>query len=343
MKILLYTDNHFCESASIVSKYGNKYTVRLENQIKSVNWTEQLAKDNDCHLIVCLGDFFDKQALTDQEITAINDIDFSNKIDRYFLVGNHESEEIDLKYSSTQILNRVGTVISKPISMVIDNVELCFLPYTTERNITSLRDIFGECTASKRIIFSHNDIAGIQMGAIVSKAGFPIDDIEANCDVFLNGHLHNGTKITDKIVNLGNLTGKDFGEDAFKYRHSAFILDTELLTLTEIENPYAFNFYQLTIMSEADLNQLDVLKDNAVLRATCRLPLVNKLNSKLEELGNKIVEHKTITVQVLDDGTEAELDATELTVDYLTELCACCKSKLENTPILDFELAEICK
>ena len=343
MKILLYTDNHFCESASIVNKYGNKYNVRLENQIKSVNWTEQLAIDNDCQLIVCLGDFFDKQVLTDQEITAINDINFSNDITRYFLVGNHESEEIDLKYSSTQILTKVGTVVSTPMTIVVDDTELCFLPYTTERYIKPLIDIFNSKTVSKRVIFSHNDIAGIQMGAIISKSGFPIDDIEANCDIFINGHLHNGTRISDKIINAGDITGKDFGENAFKYRHCAFILDTELLTLTEIENPYAFNFYQVSIMTEEDLSILDLIKNNAVLRITCNFSLINELKTKLESIKNKIVESKTIIVQLGEDSAEAELDATELTVDYLSELCTCCRNKLDNTPILDFELAEICK
>lgn len=37
MKILLYTDNHFCEKSSIINKYGEKYTYRLENQLKSIN------------------------------------------------------------------------------------------------------------------------------------------------------------------------------------------------------------------------------------------------------------------------------------------------------------------
>lgn len=45
------------------------------------------------------------------------------------------------------------------------------------------------------------------MGQFISKAGFDINDIEDNCDLFINGHLHNGSKITDKIFNVGNLTG----------------------------------------------------------------------------------------------------------------------------------------
>ena len=36
-KLLIYTDNHFCEKSSILNRYGQNYTVRLENQITSLN------------------------------------------------------------------------------------------------------------------------------------------------------------------------------------------------------------------------------------------------------------------------------------------------------------------
>ena len=93
MKILCYTDNHFCERSSIITKYGTKYSLRLENQLASLNWAEQLAIDEGCAMIVCLGDFFDKPHLTDQEITAIQDIKWAEDIPHYFLVGNHISFE----------------------------------------------------------------------------------------------------------------------------------------------------------------------------------------------------------------------------------------------------------
>ena len=344
MRLLLYTDNHFCEKSSIITKIGDKYSVRLENQIKSVNWTEELAVKNNCDAIICLGDFFDKQFLTDQELTALNDIKFNTTLPHIFIVGNHESEEIDLKYSSTQCLSSSNMfIVNEACKKQIGNVELCFLPYVTERNIRPLSEIFGNKSLSKRIILSHNDIAGIQMGAILSKTGFQIADIETNCALFLNGHLHNGSKITDKVINLGNLTGKDFGENAFKYKHCAFVLDTETLALTAIENPYAFNFYQLTINTTADIENLDNLKDNMVLKLNCKNALALQLNEKLFSLGNRVAGYKIISIQSVENFEDAKLDIADLTTDYLAELCTCCKAKLENTPVLDYELSQICK
>ena len=117
MKILIYTDNHFCEKFSIVQKMGNKYTQRLENQIKSINWVEDLARKNHYDMVICAGDFFDKPNLTQQEITALNDINWYPQAEHYFLVGNHESEENDLHYNSAEVLSsdREGFwTISKP-------------------------------------------------------------------------------------------------------------------------------------------------------------------------------------------------------------------------------------
>ena len=78
MRIALATDNHFCEKSSIVQKMGTKYTLRLENQLKSIEWFERLAVEKHCDVVIYLGDFFDKSSLTDKEITATKDI-FWNK------------------------------------------------------------------------------------------------------------------------------------------------------------------------------------------------------------------------------------------------------------------------
>ena len=60
-----------------------------------------------------------------------------------------------------------------------------------------------------KIIFSHNDIAGMNLGHFTSKDGFSIDEINDNCVLFINGHLHNSSWVGRKykIYNAGNLTG----------------------------------------------------------------------------------------------------------------------------------------
>ena len=49
----------------------------------------------------------------------------------------------------------------------------------------------------------------------------------------------------ETILNLGNLTGQNFGEDAFKYNHSACILDTNNLKLTFMRILWLLIFYKI--------------------------------------------------------------------------------------------------
>jgi len=340
MKCLIYTDLHFCERYSIVSKFGKKYTVRLENQLASLNWAERLAEDRGCKLIVCAGDFFDKSSLSQDELTALRDVKWS-QIKHYFLVGNHESEEADLHYSSTKALEATDRdVISEPCVLNYGSFELAFLPYTPESQRKPLSEVFYKAY-NPRLLISHNDLLGVQMGPAVSSVGFAPDELAANCDLCVNGHLHNGQWINDKVLNLGNLTGKDFGEDASRYPHRALIVDTDGMKTEFVENPYALNFYKINVDEEADFAALAKLKPNAVVSLQCPIRLLADAKSKLEGNAN-VVCCRVIAKQ--DAANDVDIsDIAELAVDHCAKFAECCRAKFEASPVLEAELAEILK
>jgi hypothetical protein len=175
----------------------------------------------------------------------------------------------------------------------------------------------------------------------MSKTGFTVEEIEANCDLFINGHLHNGQFISSKIVNLGNLTGKDFGEDAFKHSHNVAILDTKTLELTFIENPHAFNFYKVQIENINDLNVLDTLKNNAVVSIKCDAALLDATKSKISANTN-IIDSRLIITKAFEDVSESH-SAVELSVDHMARFIECCRANIEDTALLNEEINEICK
>ena len=342
MKILCFTDNHFCERSSIVTRYGEKYSLRLENQLNSLNWVEQISKEKSCDLVVCLGDFFDKPHLTDQELTALQDIKW-NDLPHYFLVGNHESEEINLQFSSTSALKALNReIIDSPCTKNIGDVELAFLPYITESEKQPLEDYFTTKPAY-RILFSHNDLLGIQMGPVVSKTGFSIEELENNCTFCLNGHLHNGQAASSRVLNLGNLTGKDFGEDSFKYEHKVAIIDTDTFNIEFIENPYAFNFYKIDILNKSDLDILTKVKSNAVLSIRCDESCIEAARTIIKD-SPYILEARVVMIkQFTGSAEEGVIDISDLVVDQCVKFAECCRAKLEASPILEMELAEILK
>lgn len=343
MKILLYTDNHFCEKASIVQGYGTKYSKRLENQLKSVNWAEDYALKTNCDIIVCLGDFFDKPDLNQYEITAAKDIKWAN-IPHYFIVGNHESGVTDLEFNSAKFLEGPNReIISQPTLKEFDDIELAFLPYVTESDRKPLSETFPKKTKS-RIILSHNDIKGIQLGPVESRTGYTIDEIEVNSDLFINGHLHNGQLITFKVINLGNLTGKDFGEDATKYAHNIMILDTDTFRYELIENPYAFNFYKIDIEKNSDIKKIYNLKKQAIVSLKCDDSLLDHLKKAIDENKSSIMESRIIVSHSCTDSPQTESIGNVLqTGDHLQKLIDYCREKLGDSDILKYELGELCK
>ena len=343
MKVLLFTDLHMCPRASIVNRWGTKYPSRLENCIASVNWLEELAEKLDCECIISLGDFFDKPDLSSETITACNDIKWSDKM-HYSLVGNHDASSSSLMFNSVNcLLNDKHKVITEPTLLSLGDCNICFLPYVVECDRKPINEYFPQVDRSKpTVILSHNDINGIQLGPVVSRTGFTVEEIEANCDLFVNGHLHNGQAISHKVINLGNLTGKDFGEDASKYTHNVAILDTETLQLTLIENPYAYNFYKIQIDTKQDLKLLDNLKQQAIVSIKCDSTLTELVKQRITELKDIIIESRLILVKKFEESNDDTVEL-DLSVDHLARFIECCKANIECTPLLEEELGQICK
>lgn len=341
MRILLFTDVHWSATGSIITSFGTKYTTRLEMLINSMNWVNEVALKENCSLMICAGDMMDKSTCSDIELTALSEIQWNN-LPCYFLCGNHESSTADLRFSTVKCLeSEKRRIITEPIVLNIDNdeAELCFLPYVVESNRKPLIDYFGK-KLRKRVIISHNDIAGINYGPTVSKTGFDIEDIELHTDLYLNGHIHNSEFITQKVLNLGSLSAHNFSNDSFAYKYGCWILDTNTLTLEFIENPYAFNFYKLQIDMEADLAKLNTLKSNSVLSIKCSNSMLEKTKQNINEFNN-ILKYRLIVVNTIEEAQEAtELD---LSVDHLAKFIECCRANLEYSALLEEELGEVCK
>lgn len=348
MRLLIFTDNHFCTNSSIIRSIGDKYSVRLENQIQSLNWVNNLALERNCSAMIHLGDFFDRPDLTAQEISALKDVRWNN-LPKFFLVGNHEMGSNDLSFNSVNILNRVGTVIDKPSIDIGFGYQLIYLPYILECNRKPLKDYISEIYARElsgkfvtqeykyTIILSHNDLAGLQLGKYVSKAGFNIEEIEECCDLFINGHLHNQTRISEKILNLGNLTGQNFSEDGFNYKHSALILDTDTLSLELVDNPYAFYFYKIEADNLEDLkNKVSGFSKNYSI-GTIKIPGEYLVDAR-KICEEHFKEFRILTTTDFSNLGSSDDISTLVKVDHISQFKDYILSTLDNSDELIEEL-----
>ena len=328
MKILLYTDVHWSMNSSIIQSRGIKYSTRLENLIKSVNWAEHLAEEYGCDKIVCLGDFFDKPTLNAEEITALKEIKWAN-ISHTFLIGNHETDMQDLQYASCHALPDDFEIVDGVAQISTFDSNIYFISYTQDKSIKD----FGISKSDKNtIIFSHNDIAGIQYGATISKVGFNINEIEESCDLFINGHIHNGDAITKKVINLGNLSGQNFSENAFNYKHHAMILDTITMKWTLYENPFAFNFLKITFKDIPNIPK----KYGTVVS-------IELNEDELKMLDKKILNGIIYKLNIKSNCVATNVDeALQFKVDHLEKFKECVYEKLGINDLVTEELNYIC-
>ena len=339
-KALVYSDVHWSSYSSILRAREGKYSVRLNGLIKSMNYIEEYAVNNNCDELICCGDFYDRPSISCEEMTALQDIKFSG-LHHIFLVGNHESDVSSLDFSSTKFFESINsTVIDKYKTIKInDLVNFTFIPYISG-DVPELSN-FIEDRDKKNVVFAHQEIAGISYGKVVSQSGFKIDDIKNNCNLFLDGHLHNNSIIDRSIVILGNLTGQNFNEDSTRYKHLFYILTVEddgSIILEPHENPYAFNFYKIKIENKSDIDQLFRLKSNAVLSVVCNSNFTEEVNNILKTLGN-VVTYRLSVIYL--DNMSYDSDNSELlnNDNYIKRFIDFAQLKLQHSPALIDELS----
>lgn len=247
-KILLYSDNHFCSYSSIVRGRGLKYSIRLENQIDTMHWLMRTAYENGCTGVFCLGDFFDRSDLNAEEIKALSEIDFGT-LSHYFIVGNHEISRSDCAYSTAHafLQNSNCTVYDRPGIIGFGDTLVYILPYMLDKkeNVNEYFPDLPTLRGRNKVLLTHNDIKGIQMGKFVSKEGLDLDILSKSFSLVVNGHLHNSSWLTSNVFNIGNITGQNFSEDGFVYEHHAMIVDLDTFKCEIFRNPYALNFYKI--------------------------------------------------------------------------------------------------
>jgi len=136
---------------------------------------------------------------------------------------------------------------------------------------------------------------------------------------------------------LNKTTGQNFSEDAFKYSHNAFVLDTETLKIEVYENPYALKFYKIEHAAD-----LDKVKYPAVCTIKCEQSQSNEVKKLISNSVN-LVESRLIIAQ--DTGkTYTEEDKKELIdVDHLKQFSEYILETLGNTEIVNNELMEVLK
>lgn len=304
--VLVYTDPHIGTNASVLRFRGNRFSFRLENSQDTMKWLNEVAEERGITDIYCLGDACDRPDLNAEEITALREMNISH---HRFLIGNHEAMSNDLFFNSTNVI-RGSKIYSKPEVVRYGNTQIIMLPYITESDRTSITEVLDNLNINnddKIVIFSHNDIKNMYYGNFLTKIGYDLTDIESNCDLFINGHIHNGSWVSKKVLNLGSITGINFNNDASEWKPKAVILNTETLELEFIENPYGVLFYKKEF-NNADkavefIRSISNQNNPTVVSIKCREEDHDRIEEELES-------HNFLYKRVLIDYTKQSSDGS---------------------------------
>lgn len=333
MRCLIYSDVHWSKISSLVRGRGQEFSDRLEKLIDSLNFAENLADTLEVDKIICLGDFFDSPTVEEEEITALNKVKWSEKTHQ-FLVGNHESSLHDLRYNSANILKKYGFEI---ITDIVKEGNIVYIPYIPNK----VREDFNYYVSdSNSIVFSHNDIAGIQFGEFCTVDGFDLEEISKGCKIFLNGHIHNQGKFKDNVYNVGSLTAHNFTNDSFKYKYGVWVFDTDTLDLQFIENPYSFKFFKIDVNSKDEVEKIRQLPDLSVVSVRCRENYLEEVKEAFK--WNMGISYSRLVV-IRDVVEKQEEDKEDLSIDYFEKLINFIYEQIGVSNLVNEELSKICE
>ena len=308
-RIGLYADPHLSQSSSIIVGRQGEFTGRLDNLIKSFEWMRNLFKEQNVDMIICLGDLTDRPDLTATEITALSKCNID---DDYLIIGNHCRSDKDGNINSLSIYNNI---LSSPQSLIEDEEGNCLvyiLPYnSTCVDLSTLNH--------PKVILSHNDIKGYLLNGFIFKSGYEMTDIIDNCDLFINGHLHNGQwLVKDKICNLGMLSGSNFASCNGDWNPSAGILDLDTLHLEIYENPCAYKFRKIEFDSLPKIkNYLDSLNGEHYV---IQIKVPNRLAENTRKLLNecKKIDASRVLTTIENINAKEVVDKGSLSVSSIS-------------------------
>ena len=225
MKYLIFSDCHWSSYTSILRTRGDKFSVRLEYLIKSINWVNQTALELGCNAMICAGDFMDKAQCTDEELTALRSLRWNN-LPCYFICGNHESSVSDLRFSSIKAVESESRTIIDKITLLQNDpaCNLIMLPYITETDRQPLQAYLEQLqlnSTKPNIIISHNDIAGINYAGFESKEGFSIEEINDNCtQIITNFSVKNyNDDVQGRYYIILNLNSETIKAEVYNEKH----------------------------------------------------------------------------------------------------------------------------
>lgn len=262
MEFLAFSEMHFDLGHNKSCKLQNNMTSWANIQTNIIDQIYNYSISNNIKHIFHGGDLFGKKNYIPQNLynLAWNKFkELSEDFTIYLNTGNHDFHSS--VSSSLRPFSAICNVITEPTDIHFSNSELIrIIPYgMIDKNLgTSI-------PYSKKILFTHEDIADLKMGPNDYVSGSRYKrQIFSDWDYVFNGHIHKA-QVIGNIINMGGCMRHNFGEMDKKYFYhykdgkvdQIEIKCPEFITtpgfspkIRQIIEKDNYNFYRINISSE---------------------------------------------------------------------------------------------
>jgi DNA repair exonuclease SbcCD nuclease subunit len=227
MKILTIGDTHF-KPDNVIESYD--FINKLEQYI--------IKNNNNIEYIVVLGDILH----THEKIftLALNvALDFFKMLVKYkenkifVLVGNHDMTSNTNFLNDSHWMNTLKgwgslTIVDTVIKEYYKNEKFILCPYVPDGRLVEALETVKDWKDAK-IIFGHQLLNGVKMGAIVAE---DVEEWLDNYPLLISGHIHDKQKIKSNLFYVGSSQQQAFGETEDK---TISLINFETLDIEDID------------------------------------------------------------------------------------------------------------
>jgi DNA repair exonuclease SbcCD nuclease subunit len=208
MKAIIFSDMHFYNNPAKSYITDNGKFSWFETQLKIAQNIFDIARKLDVEVVIHNGDLFHEK--TRLNIGLYNDVwqFFKGQKDEGFDVilntGNHDM--LTRHFSTLKPFSEIARVITQPTTYKYEHVNMVFVPYGQEEGNLKIPDGAG----MTNILFTHADIAGLQMGVTDYVSGSPFKyQTLGDWDFVFNGHVHKPQELANIGFTIGEKSVKE--------------------------------------------------------------------------------------------------------------------------------------
>jgi hypothetical protein len=246
-----------------------------------------------------------------------------------FFKDTNDVNALDELYGNSKYLEHM-TIYKDPTTIQIDGLDILMLPWICAAN----KDVSYELIQTTRasIAMGHLDIAGFEMyrGA-VSDHGFDAK-VFSNFDLVCSGHYHHKSTVGNisYLGSTGQYTWSDYGD-----ARGFHLFDTSTREIEFISNPYhMFNKFVYDDLAKTPEEMMRFDASNYT-DTYVKVIVKNKTNPYLlEKVVDKFEKHDIISLQVIEDKVQLEIENEEEILDEAEDTLSIIKKYISS---LNFE------